>query len=264
MSVFVALWKREIIKFVRDRSRLIGALAQPLVFWMLLGLGFQRSFNFPSETEASVAYLEYLFPGIVALMILFTAIFSTISIVEERKTGFLQAALIAPVSRISFVVGTTFGGTTLSLIQAGLLLLLLPVLGIVPSPAGLLLFVVITVLTGMAFTALGVAIAWIMESTRGFHAIMNLFLLPLWLLSGSFFSQRRRFHCLAMDYCLQSCLVRRERPPHCTVLPAAGRSRTPTVAYLSIGHYVVCDADRWRCGLDPSPADILTQVECYA
>ena len=187
MSVFAALWKREVIKFVRDRSRLIGALAQPLVFWMLLGLGFQRSFNFPSETAASVAYLEYLFPGIIALMILFTAIFSTISIVEERKTGFLQAALIAPVSRISFVIGTTFGGTTLSLIQAGLLLLLLPVLGIIPSPAGLLLFIAITVLTGMAFTALGVAIAWIMETTRGFHAIMNLFLLPLWLLSGSFF-----------------------------------------------------------------------------
>ncbi len=185
--VLQALWKREIIKFVRDRSRLIGALAQPVVFWLLLGLGFQRSFNFPVAEEASVNYLEYLFPGTIALMILFTAIFSTISIVEERKTGFLQAALIAPVSRVSFVLGTTLGGTTLALFQTALLLFLLPAIGHIPSLTGLLVMLVVCFLTGLAFTALGVAIAWIMDSTRGFHAIMNLFLLPLWILSGAFF-----------------------------------------------------------------------------
>lgn len=189
ISILHALWKREIVKFVRDRSRLIGALAQPLVFWLLLGLGFQRSFAFPeSATHAgSIDYLEYFFPGMIALMILFTAIFSTISIVEERKTGFLQAALIAPVSRIAFVLGTTLGGTTLSLIQALLLLLLLPVIGIVPGISGLLLLLLISFLMGLAFTALGVAIAWTMKTTRGFHAIMNLFLLPMWILSGAFF-----------------------------------------------------------------------------
>ena len=112
--VLQALWKREVIKFVRDKSRLIGALAQPVVFWLLLGLGFERSFTFPASTDASINYLEYLFPGTIALMILFTAIFSTISIVEERKSGFLQAALIAPVSRVSFVLGTTLGGTSLA------------------------------------------------------------------------------------------------------------------------------------------------------
>ncbi len=191
ISVLHALWKREIVKFVRDRSRLIGALAQPLVFWLLLGLGFQRSFAFPeSATNAaagSMDYLEYFFPGMIALMILFTAIFSTISIVEERKTGFLQAALIAPVSRIAFVLGTTLGGTTLSLLQAVLLLLLLPVIWIVPSVSGLLLLLLVSFLMGLAFTALGVAIAWTMKTTRGFHAIMNLFLLPMWILSGALF-----------------------------------------------------------------------------
>lgn len=191
ISVLHALWKREIIKFIRDRSRLIGALAQPLVFWLLLGLGFQRSFAFPAANanavSGSIDYLEYFFPGMIALMILFTAIFSTISIVEERKTGFLQAALIAPVSRIAFVLGTTLGGTTLSLIQALLLLLLLPFIGIIPSIPGLLLLLLISFLMGLAFTALGVAIAWTMKTTRGFHAIMNLFLLPLWILSGAFF-----------------------------------------------------------------------------
>ena len=120
-------------------------------------------------------------------MILFTAIFSTISIVEERKSGFLQAALIAPVSRVSFVLGTTLGGTSLALFQTLLLLVLLPVIGHIPSFSGLMVMVAVCFLTGLAFTALGVAIAWTMETTRGFHAIMNLFLLPLWILSGAFF-----------------------------------------------------------------------------
>ena len=187
MSVITALWQREIIKFVKDRSRVIGALAQPLLFWLLLGLGFQGTFSLPTSTSDSIGYLEYLFPGILALMILFTAIFSTISIVEERKTGFLQAALVAPVSRTSFVFGTTLGGTTLSIIQAILLLALLPFIGIIPSLQGLLILLLTCFFLGLSFTALGVSIAWSMQSTRGFHAIMNLFLMPLWLLSGAFF-----------------------------------------------------------------------------
>lgn len=185
--VLQALWKREIIKFVRDRSRVIGALAQPIVFWLLLGLGFQRSFALPGVDTDAVNYLEYLFPGIIALMILFTAIFSTISIVEERKSGFLQAALIAPISRTAFVFGTTLGGTTLVLLQTLLLLFLLPAIGHIPSVSGFLVIALTCFLTGLSFTALGVSIAWIMSTTRGFHAIMNLFLLPLWMLSGAFF-----------------------------------------------------------------------------
>ncbi len=187
MHVLLALWKREIIKFISDRSRVIGALAQPVVFWLLLGLGFQHSFILPESGGPSVDYLEYLFPGILALMILFTAIFSTISIVEERKSGFLQAALVAPVSRTWFVLGTTLGGTTLALIQTLLLLLLLPLLDVRPNLAGILVLFASCFLLGIAFTALGVGIAWSMKSTRGFHAIMNLFLMPLWLLSGAFF-----------------------------------------------------------------------------
>jgi ABC-2 type transport system permease protein len=182
-----ALWRREIVKFVRDRSRVFGALAQPVLFWLLLGMGFQGSFSLPGAGAEGVGYFEFLFPGIIALMILFTAIFSTISIVEERKAGFLQAALVAPVSRTAFVLGSTLGGMTLSLIQAALLLVLLPFLSIFPSLPGLLLILTLCVFAGIAFTALGIAIAWRMATTRGFHAIMNLFLLPMWLISGAFF-----------------------------------------------------------------------------
>lgn len=180
-----ALWKREVLKFVRDKSRVLGALAQPLGFWLLLGFGFEHSFMAPAGTGSEQSYIEFLYPGMVALIILFTAIFSTISIVEERKSGFLQAALVAPASRITLVFGNTLGGTSLALVETLLFLLLLPAIGIIPSMAGILLVLLTTILIGLAFTSLGFVIAWRMDSTRGFHAVMNLFLLPLWLLSGA-------------------------------------------------------------------------------
>lgn len=182
-----ALWKREIIKFTRDRTRLVGALLQPLGFWLLLGLGFQGTFRLPTASGAEMGFFEFLFPGIIALIILFTAIFSTISIVEERTSGFLQGALVAPVSRTSLVLGTTLGGTSLAVFEAVLFLLFIPFIGITVSLAGMGIVLLAAFSLGMTFTALGVLIAWRMETTRGFHAIMNLFLLPLWFLSGSFF-----------------------------------------------------------------------------
>jgi len=180
-----ALWKREVLKFVRDKSRIFGALAQPLGFWLLLGFGFERSFRAPAAAGSELSYIEFLFPGIVALIILFTAIFSTISIVEERKSGFLQAALVAPTSRLTLVFGNTLGGTSLAVVETLLFLLLLPVIGVIPSVTSISLVLLTTILIGVAFTSLGFIIAWRMDSTRGFHAIMNLFLLPLWLLSGA-------------------------------------------------------------------------------
>lgn len=185
MRTVWALWKREIIKFVRDRSRVAGAVLQPLLVWLLLGFGFQESFRLPGAED--VPYLEFLFPGIIALIALFTSIFSTISIVEERKSGFLQAALAAPVARSSIVLGTTLGGTSLALVQALLFAAMLPALGRTPSITGSLLFLAVTACIGIAFTSLGICMAWKTRTTRGFHALMNLFLVPLWALSGAFF-----------------------------------------------------------------------------
>ncbi|NBC19115.1 MAG: ABC transporter permease [Bacteroidetes bacterium] len=182
-----ALWKREILKFVRDRSRLVGALAQPLGFWLLLGLGFQGTFRMPQAEAAGIGYMEFLFPGIVALILLFTAVFTTISVVEERQRGFLQAALVAPAPRWALVLGNTLGGTTLAVLQALLFLLLLPLVGLPLSLTRVALVLLVSVTTALAFTALGFIIAWRMETTRGFHAVMNLLLLPMWLLSGAAF-----------------------------------------------------------------------------
>ncbi|HKL87406.1 MAG TPA: ABC transporter permease [Salinibacter sp.] len=181
-----ALTGREMLKFVRDRSRVMGALAQPLALWLLLGLGFQNTFQ-PPQGGVEGSYVAFLFPGILALVLLFTAIFSTISIVEERTSGFLQAVMVAPTPRTALVFGTALGGTLLATAQALLFLLAIPAMRLSPGWLGVGMVAAICLLTGLAFTALGFAIAWRMDTTRGFHAVMNLFLLPLWFLSGAMF-----------------------------------------------------------------------------
>lgn len=179
------LWWREIVRFVRQRSRLVGAFAQPLVFWLLLGGGLNASFRDPSLPDSS--YMSYFYPGVIALVLLFTAIFATIAVVEDRQAGFLQGVLVAPVSRRTIVLGQALGCTTLGVLQGMLFLAFAPFLGIDLTPATLAAMFAVQTLVAFGLTNLGLIIAWRMESTQGFHAIMNLILLPIWLLSGAFF-----------------------------------------------------------------------------
>ena len=186
LSAVGALWWREVLRFVRQRSRVIGAFAQPLVFWVLLGGGFSASFR-PPETAAHVGALQYFYPGIIALVLLFTAIFATIAVVEDRKSGFLQGVLVAPIPRASIVLGQALGGTTLAVLQGGLFLALAPLAGIPLSVTAVAAVLLVLTAVAFALTSLGLLIAWRMESTQGFHAIMNLILMPIWILSGAFF-----------------------------------------------------------------------------
>lgn len=181
-----ALWRREILRFVRQRSRVVGAFAQPLVFWLLLGGGLNASFQ-PAGMPSGTTYVAYFYPGSIVLVLLFTAIFATISTVEDRKEGFLQGVLVAPVPRWSIVLGQVLGGTTLAVAQGLLFLLLAPFLGIPLSFGTLVATTAVMLIVSLALTSLGLIIAWRMESTQGFHAIMNLILIPIWLLSGAFF-----------------------------------------------------------------------------
>lgn len=181
----MTLWKREIVRFYRQRSRIIGALATPILFWLLLGSGFAESFRSPGSE--GVSYSQYFFPGAMVMVILFTAIFSTISVIEDRKEGFLQAVLVAPVPRSAIVLGKVLGGSSLALGQAVLLLLAAPLVEVQLSLASLIALVVILAVIAIGLTTLGFLIAWKMESTQGFHAVMNLLLIPMWLLSGAFF-----------------------------------------------------------------------------
>jgi ABC-2 type transport system permease protein len=180
------LWWREMVRFFRQRDRVMGALGTPLVFWLLLGAGLGKSFRMPMAPEGH-GYLEYFFGGTIVLVLLFTAIFSTISIIEDRREGFLQAVLVAPVGRFGLVLGKILGGTTLALVQGLVFVLLAPFVGLSLSVESLIWLVVVMFFLSFALTGLGFLIAWRMDSTQGFHAIMNLFLIPLWLLSGAVF-----------------------------------------------------------------------------
>ena len=181
-----SLAKRELVRFLRQRNRVVGALATPVVFWLLVGGGMGRSFRAPG-LPGGENYLEYFFPGTILMILLFTAIFSTISIIEDRREGFLQSVLVAPVSRVSIVLGKVLGGTALAFGQALLFLLLGPLVGVRPGAGGLVLAMGLMALLAFALTALGFCIAWRMSSTQGFHAVMNLFLMPMWFLSGALF-----------------------------------------------------------------------------
>jgi ABC-2 type transport system permease protein len=182
----VALLRREIVRFLRERHRVFGALVQPLMLWGFFGAGLRASFRPPAGGGAT-SYAEYFFPGTVVLIVLFTAIFSTISLIEDRREGFLQGVLVAPIPRASLVLGKVLGGTALALGQGVLVLLLAPLAGIPLGAAALAGAILVLLAVAFGLTALSFCIAWRMDSTQGFHAVMTVLLLPLWLLSGAFF-----------------------------------------------------------------------------
>jgi ABC-2 type transport system permease protein len=179
------LWLREITRFCRQRSRVIGSFLQPLVFWVLLGAGLKASFK-PAGMPAGMDYFQYLYPGFIVLVLLFTAIFATISTVEDRREGFLQSVLVAPISRATIVMGQALGGTTLAWVPSCIFLILAPLAGIHLSVGAAVFAALIMLIIAFALTCIGLTIAWKIESTQGFHAIMNLILIPVWLLSGAF------------------------------------------------------------------------------
>jgi ABC-2 type transport system permease protein len=180
------LWWRELVRFYRQKSRVVGVIASPLLFWVVIGSGFGTSFrsgNAPGQQH----YLDYFFPGALVMIVLFTSIFTMMSVIEDRKEGFLLSVLVAPVPRSAIVLGKVLGGTTLSAIQGLIFLVFAPLVGIHLDLVRFLLVVVVVFLVSFSLTALGFAIAWPMDSSQAFHAIINLFLIPLWLLSGSLF-----------------------------------------------------------------------------
>lgn len=179
------LWWREVVRFYRQRARVVGVIASPVLFWLVIGSGFGKSFS--SGGGTSQHYLDYFYPGALIMIVLFTSIFTMMSVIEDRKEGFLLSVLVAPVSRSAIVLGKVMGGTTLAAVQGLIFLVFAPFVGIHLGLAVFLMAAIIVFLVSFALTALGFAIAWPMDSTQAFHAIINLFLIPLWLLSGALF-----------------------------------------------------------------------------
>src|SRR6201998_3111812 len=178
------LWWREIVRFYRQPGRVVGVLASPLVFWLVIGSGFGTSF-LSGGGHGTQHFLDYFYPGALIMIVLFTSIFTMMSVIEDRKEGFLLSVLVAPVPRTAIVLGKVLGGTTLAAIQGMIFLIFAPFAGIHMRLVQFLLVVLTVFLVSFALTALGFAIAWPMDSSQAFHAIINLLLIPLWLLSGA-------------------------------------------------------------------------------
>jgi ABC-2 type transport system permease protein len=184
MSVIYALWLRQLKRYVRSRSRIVGALGQPLLFLLALGFGFGPIF----ERAGQGSYIQFLAPGVISMAVLFTSIFSGIELIWDRQFGFLKETLVAPVPRLTIMIGRTLGGATVATIQ-GLVVLAICTLagfragGLSALPAALGFMVLIA----LTFTALGTAIASVLQDFQGFQLVMNLLVMPIFFLSGALF-----------------------------------------------------------------------------
>lgn len=194
-SLPLAVWsltKREIVRFLRQRSRAIGAFLQPVIFWILFGAGFSSV----QLGAGNQSYAEFFLPGIAAMIVMFAAIFSAISVIQDRNDGFLQGVLVSPVSRTAIVLGKLCGGTILAVLQGLLFLALargLQFVGLTDDMnwnvdgLRLLGMVAFLALMGFGLVGFGYLFAWRFDSIQGFHSIMSVVLFPMWLLSGAFF-----------------------------------------------------------------------------
>ncbi len=185
LAAIGVLLRRDLKRFFRQRSRVAGALVQPLIFWLVIGGGLAGSFSIPGASQ--VGYVQYFYPGIIVLVVLFTSIFTTMSVIEDRQGGFLQAVLVSPASRASVVLGKTLGGVTVAMIQAALFLALAPFAGFDLRGVDWPLVATMLLLTSVALSSLGFALAWWLNSTQGYHVVMSVLLIPLWVLSGAMF-----------------------------------------------------------------------------
>jgi ABC-2 type transport system permease protein len=174
---------REFIKFFREKSRLLGTLARPVLWLFVVGNGMSSLI----EPQAGFSYLQFIFPGMIGMTILFSSIFSSISIVWDREFGFMKEMLVAPISRLSIVVGKTISGTLISALQAVIILALIPLLGMQLTVLQFVEVVLVSVLVSFCITSLGILIAARLTSFDGFNIIMNFLVMPMLFLSGAMY-----------------------------------------------------------------------------
>jgi ABC-2 type transport system permease protein len=184
MKTIYIMWLRELKRYFRSKSRMIGSLGQPLLFLLALGYGLGSVFQAAGQGN----YFQFLVPGIVGMSIIFTAIFSGIQIIWDRQFGFLKETLVAPVSRLNIMIGRTLGGATVATLQGMIVFILAMLFGFRPDNWWLVpVAVVFMLLVALLFTALGTGIASVLEDMQGFQLIMNFLVMPLFFLSGALF-----------------------------------------------------------------------------
>ena len=250
--MILTLAQRELVRFFRQRNRVIGALIQPIMFWGLFSLGLR----------SNDLGFDVFFPGTIAMILLFTAIFATISIIEDRREGFLQSVLVAPAPRWAMVLGKILGGATIALLQALIFLALGWVTLAGPCPARDFAGGIVDGGDGGGADGLGFVIAWRMESTQGFHAIMSVFLFSDVVAVRGVFSRGRR---RAGSRCLGS-IRSRTGSPACGIIciSAAAKvrwwTRCPSLTLcwvVSLAFAVLMVVLCWRMAATRTTGDLL-------
>lgn len=183
------IWYRDLLRFWRDKARIVSALAQPLMFLALLGPGLSAGMGILGRNPLGqeIDYVKFLYPGIIAMTVLFSAMFSAISVVWDREFGFLKEVLVAPISRAAVAVGKALGGSTIAMIQGTILLAFAPLVGLGLSWGMVASLLPLLFLTAFSITALGLMVAARLRTMESFHMVMNFMVMPMFFLSGALF-----------------------------------------------------------------------------
>ena len=193
LDTIYALWLRELIRFIKSKSRVIGTGGQPLIWLAIVGVGFGSAFASAGlhGSFGTVSYVAFIAPGIIGMTILFSSIFGGVSVIWDRQFGFLKEILVAPVSRVGIVLGKVIGSTTVSLITAIVIFIVIVAVGIIPfnilSVGGIFTSIVFMILIAMTFVSIGLIIASYVNNIEGFQVLINFLILPLFFLSGALF-----------------------------------------------------------------------------
>ena len=181
------IWYRDILRYGRDRWRLVASLAQPLLFLVVFGSGLSSALGGAFGRGSGLTYIQFIYPGIIGMAILFTAIFGAMSIVWDREFGFLKEVLVAPIDRWAVAIGKSLGGTTQAMIQGLILLVLAPFVGVKLNLLTIVEIVPLAAVLAFGLASFGVMIASMMRSLQSFQVVMNFLMMPMFFLSGALF-----------------------------------------------------------------------------
>ncbi|MET3683579.1 ABC-2 type transport system permease protein [Alkalibacillus flavidus] len=191
MEGIIAIWQRDLIKFLRDKARLFGSFTMPILFLLIFGGGLSGTMETMMTQNLDVGgdfnYVQFVFPGIVSMTLLMTSVFSAMSVIEDKDFGYMKEILVSPISRVSIAIGKMAGAATVSTIQGVMLFALIPLLGLNYDLMSLIKVIPFMFLLGAALSGIGLLFASFINSTQGFQLIVNIIVLPMVFMSGALF-----------------------------------------------------------------------------
>ncbi|SDJ06789.1 ABC transporter permease [Natribacillus halophilus] len=191
MEGIIAIWQRDMIKFFRDRARMIGSFSMPILFLVVFGVGMGGAMESLVAsgigTDEDFNYVEFIFPGIVSMTLLMTSVFSSLSVIQDRDFGYMREILVSPVSRVNIALGKMLGSASVAFVQGVMMFVLMPFLGISIDLVTLLQLLPVMFMIACAFSSLGLLVASLLNSMQGFQLVVNILVMPMIFLSGALF-----------------------------------------------------------------------------